>query len=141
MININIDKQNPILMRCNILQQYASFVEMVRQNIADDIEDPFAGAINMAIDLGVLSDYLERKSTEIRNMLLAEYDYDTDIAVQRKEAFDDGIQQGELQKAIDTAKNFLSMGLSIEQIAQGTGLTKSEVEQLAQEMQSVTTTN
>ena len=27
-------------------------------------------------------------------MLLAEYDYDTDIAVQRKEAFDDGILQG-----------------------------------------------
>ena len=27
-------------------------------------------------------------------MLLAEYDYDTDIAVQRKEAFNDGILQG-----------------------------------------------
>ena len=28
-------------------------------------------------------------------MLLAEYDYDTDIAVQRKEAFDDGFSAGE----------------------------------------------
>ena len=27
-------------------------------------------------------------------MLLAEYDYDTDIAVQRKEAFEDGISIG-----------------------------------------------
>ena len=67
-------------------------------------------------------------------MLLTEYDYDTDIAVQRKEAFDDGIQQGiaqgELQKAIETARNFLSMGLSPEQIAQGTGLSKETIEQI-----------
>ena len=133
-ININIDTNNPILLRCNVLQQYSTFVEMVRQNIADDIDDPFTAAINMAIDLGVLSNYLERKSTEVRNMLLTEYDYDTDIAVQRKEAFDDGIsqgiQQGELQKAIETARNFLSMGLSPEQIAQGTGLSKETIEQI-----------
>ena len=129
-ININIDTNNPILLRCNVLQQYSTFVEMVRQNIADGIEDPFTAAINMAIDLGVLSNYLERKSTEVRNMLLTEYDYDTDIAVQRKEAFDDGISQGELQKAIETARNFLSMGLSPEQIAQGTGLSKETIEQI-----------
>ena len=126
MININIDKHNPILLRCNVLQQYSTFVEMVRQNIADDIDDPFTGAINMAIDLGVLSNYLERKSTEIRNMLLTEYDYDTDIAVQRKEAFDDGSHQAK----IETARNFLAMGLSPEQIAQGTGLSKETIEQI-----------
>ena len=134
MININIDTNNPILLRCNVLQQYSTFVEMVRQNIADDIDDPFTAAINMAIDLGVLSNYLERKSTEVRNMLLTEYDYDTDIAVQRKEAFDDGIsqgiQQGELQKAIQTARNALSMKLSVEQIISLTGLPQETIEQI-----------
>ena len=129
-ININIDTNNPILLRCNVLQQYSTFVEMVRQNIADDIDDPFTAAINMAIDLGVLSNYLERKSTEVRNMLLTEYDYDTDIAVQRKEAFDDGISQGELQKAIETARNALSMKLSVEQIISLTGLPQETIEQI-----------
>ena len=47
-------------------------------------------------------------------MLLAEYDYDTDIAVQRKEAREEGISlgitQGAYQKAVETAKKFLSMG-------------------------------
>ena len=129
-ININIDTNNPILLRCNVLQQYSTFVEMVRQNIADDIDDPFTAAINMAIDLGVLSNYLERKSTEVRNMLLAEYDYDTDIAVQRKEAFDDGISQGELQAKIQTAKNALSMKLSVEQIISLTGLPQETIEQI-----------
>ena len=132
-ININIDTNNPILLRCNVLQQYSTFVEMVRQNIADDIDDPFTAAINMAIDLGVLSNYLERKSTEVRNMLLTEYDYDTDIAVQRKEAFDDGISQGELQAKIQTAKNMLVKNIPIDVIAECTGLTKETIEQLVEE--------
>jgi predicted transposase/invertase (TIGR01784 family) len=75
-------------------------------------------------------------------MLLAEYDYDTDIAVQRKEAFDDGISigrnegisiglsQGEKKAKLETAKKFLAMGLSVEQVATGTGLSPEEIEKL-----------
>ena len=67
-------------------------------------------------------------------MLLAEYDYDTDIAVQRKEAYDDGLEtgrkQGIEQEKINTAKKLLSMGLSIEQISEGTGLTLEQVKKL-----------
>ena len=48
-------------------------------------------------------------------MLWGEYNYDEDIAAQRQEAFDDGVSQGIQQKAIETAKNFLSMGLQKEQ--------------------------
>ena len=51
-------------------------------------------------------------------MLLTEYDYDTDIAVQRQEAYEDGAQQN----AIETAKNMLTFGDSIEKISQVTGL-------------------
>ena len=72
-------------------------------------------------------------------MLLAEYDYDTDIAVQRKEAFDDGILQGRnegislgaYQKAVETAKNALSMNLTTEQIASLTGLSVEVIQDLA----------
>ena len=63
-------------------------------------------------------------------MLLMEYDYATDIEVQREEAFEKGIQQGEYQKAIETAKKFLTMGLSLEQISQGTGLSIDEINNL-----------
>ena len=63
-------------------------------------------------------------------MLLAEYDYDTDIAVQRKEAFDDGLSQGRNEAKLETAKKFLAMGLSVEQVADGTGLSVEEIEKL-----------
>ena len=72
-------------------------------------------------------------------MLLTEYDYDTDIAVQRQDAYEDGmeqgitqgIQQGSQQKAIETAKNLLSMALSIENIAKATGLSVEEIKSIS----------
>ena len=64
-------------------------------------------------------------------MLLAEYDYDTDIAVQRKEAFNDGITQGEKKAKLETAKNALSMKLTLEQIASLTGLSVEVIQDLA----------
>ena len=129
-ININVDKENPILKRCEALKQYSKFIEQVRCNIENAVPEPFTTAIKEAIKKGFLSDYLNRKSTEVQNMLLAEYDYDTDIAVQRKEAFEDGMSQGEHKKAVETARKFLAMGLSIEQVADGTGLSPEEIEKL-----------
>ena len=47
-----------------------------------------------------------------------------------------GIQQGAQEKAVENAKNFLKMKLgTVEQIAQGTGLSIEEVEKLASEIQ------
>ena len=100
----------------------------------DAVSEPFTTAIKEAIKKGFLSDYLNRKSTEVQNMLLAEYDYDTDIAVQRREAREEGISiglsQGAQQKAVETAKNALTMNLSIEQVATLTGLSVEEIEKL-----------
>lgn len=69
-------------------------------------------------------------------MLCAKYDYKMDIAVKKEEAFQDGKEFGEQQKAIEAAKNLLKMKLgSIEQIAQAEGLTVEQVRELAAELQ------
>ena len=67
-------------------------------------------------------------------MLVAEYDYDTDIAVQREESLRIGIQQGfsdgSYKTKLETAKNLLEMGFAIEAIVRATGLSKEEVENI-----------
>ena len=67
-------------------------------------------------------------------MLIAEYDYDTDIAVQRAEAsriaFAQGMEQGFSNGVIQTASAFKRMGIPIAKIAEGTGLTQAEIEKL-----------
>ena len=60
-------------------------------------------------------------------MLFGEYDYETDIRVQRREAFEDGAEQ----KAIETANEALKMNFSIEQIAKLTGLSEEKILQLS----------
>ena len=136
-VNINVDKDNKVLKRCEVLEQYSDFVELVRRTYASGVEEPFKVAIEIAIKTGILKDYLERKATEVINMILTEYDYDTDIAVQREEAYEEGlskgISQGAEQKAVETAKNMLCDKLSVESVSKYTGLTLEEVEKLAKQ--------
>jgi len=66
-------------------------------------------------------------------MLIAEYSYETDIKVQRREAFRLGKEEGAEQKAIETAKSAIKMGLSIQQIIQLTGLSEEVVNKLLKE--------
>ena len=52
------------------------------------------------------------------------------ILLGRNEGISLGITQGAYQKAVETARKFLSMGLSVEQVANGTGLSVEEIEKL-----------
>ena len=129
-LNINTDKANKILMTCKPLEEYSLFVEAVRRHTSLDKEKGFESAIKECIQNGILKEYLQRKSREVINMLLAEYDYDTDIAVQREESLMIGIQQGSYQKALETAAAFKRLGVDIVKIAEGTGLSREEIEKL-----------
>jgi len=145
-VNINIDKGNPILKRCKILDQYSEFIELVRKSIDSGTDDPFTTAISKAIKEGFLSDYLARKSTEVENMLMTEYDYDTDIAVQREEAYEDGLskgisqgisqgmKQGAYEKAVETAKSMLADNLNIQFVAKYTNLPVETIQQLEKDL-------
>ena len=72
-------------------------------------------------------------------MFFGEYDYETDIRVQRREAFEDGvaegIEQGAEKTKIETAKKLISMGLSLAQVVEGTGLPLEKVQELANSQQ------
>lgn len=47
-----------------------------------------------------------------------------------EEGMEKGMEKGERHQALATARNLLGMGLSVEQIAQATGLSVAEVEHL-----------
>ena len=56
------------------------------------------------------------------------------LATGREEGISIGLERGAYQKALETARNLLSMGLSPEQVAQGTSLPMETVMELVQEM-------
>ena len=93
--NCSDSKLLPLLKSCDILKEYCRFIEIVELNF--DKRHPkrsFQKAIEQAMKEGVLVDYLDRKSREVRNMLCAQYSYKMDIAVKKEEAFEDGMAEG-----------------------------------------------
>ena len=140
--NINKNKGSEVLSRCKTLDEYSLFVEEVRIQTQLDPENGFTNAIKICIEKGILKEYLQRKAREVINMLLAEYDYDTDIAVQRRESLMIGLQQGiqqgiqqgfsdgAYQTKLETARILKQLGDSTQKIVQATGLTQEEVEAL-----------
>ena len=138
MLNINTDKSNKVLTACKPLEEYSLFVEEVRKQTQLDSENGFTNAVKICIEKGILKEYLMRKSREVINMLVAEYDYDTDIAVQREEAGriafaegeEKGFSDGSYQAKLETAAAFKRFGFDIDKIAEGTGLSREEIEKL-----------
>ena len=141
-ININRQNRHPVLENCQTIQEYSIFVETVRKWKEIDPQNGFEKAVEECIENNILREYLKRKTKEVINMLLAEYDYETDIAVQRAEeheiAFAEGIErgiergfsEGSYQTKRETAVAFKRLGIDITKIAEGTGLSIEEIEKL-----------
>ena len=130
-LNINKDKGNKILKTCKTLDEYSLFVEEVRIQTQLNPENGFTNAVKICIEKGILKEYLQRKSREVINMLVAEYDYDTDIAVQRAEERQIAFADGSRQRALETAKLMKQANCELDFITQMTGLTKEEVESIS----------
>ena len=126
----------PITGNCGILKEYCRFIEIVEKTYNKHFaKRSFKKAIELAMSEGILTDYLDRKSREVINMLCAKYNYKMDIAVKKEEAFEDGMNAGISKKAEEDAKNFLKMKLgTYEQISKGTGLPIDRVKELADEI-------
>ena len=77
-----------------------------------DVE-PYKHAIEECIEKGILADYLKRKGSEVVNMLTAEYDYETDIEVQRGEAYDEGREKGKLEEKKNLIKIYMKQNLQL----------------------------
>ena len=147
---IKSDHPSPVVHSCTDLEQYVQFLQLVEEARAAGHENPLRWAIQEAVHRNILRDYLERKGGEVLSILMTEYDYATDMAVLKEEAYEDGLfvgreegreegisiglerglAQGAYEKALETAKNLLSMGLEPEQVAQGTGLSLEVILQL-----------
>ena len=68
-------------------------------------------------------------------MSITEFDKELYDRCRLREGYNEGLEQGAHNKAIETAKNFLQMKLgNIEQISKGTGLPLEEIQKLAVEI-------
>ena len=121
MYNINAGRNDALLDTCAALKGYSEFVRRIREN---QKTLPFEHAVKKSVDDcirdGILEDFLRSNRSEVVGMSIFEFDREEWERQEREEVA--------YTTKIATAKNFLAMGLlSVEQIAQGTGLTPEEV--------------
>ena len=122
MININQKAGHPILEKCPILKEYSAFVEYVRAY--GNNEQKLTEAVKECIRKGILSEYLERKSREVINMLIGEYDYEMDMQEKQEEV------REEMQEEIAKAKAEKAVAeAEAEQAKAETEQAKAEAEQ------------
>lgn len=76
------------------------------------------------------ADYLKRKGSEVVNMLTAEYDYETDIEVQRGEAYDEGREEGKLEEKKNLIKNLYEAKFTVAEISKLLKMKEDEVKEI-----------
>ena len=137
------------------------FLQLVEEAKAVGHRHPLKWAIQEAVRRNILRDYLERKGGEVLSILMTEYDYATDMAVLKEESYEDGlfvglatgreegisiglergreegisvgIERGAYEKALETARAMLAIGMTNEQVQVCTGLPLERVLLLQQE--------
>ena len=132
----------PVVQKCDILKQYCEFMEIMlrykaeSKNLAtrDERKALYRKALQEAISKNILADYLTRKGTEVINMFDGEYDYELDIQAKTEDAREEGITQGQQQKAIETATNMINEEIAPEVISRCTGLPIKKVLELQKEV-------
>lgn len=125
MININREKGHSILTKCPVLGQYSELVFRIRQQKTRD-RAALEQIIKECIAENILRDFLERHSSEVINMLDAEYNYEEDIRVQRGEAWEEGREEGALGMLISLVQKGL---LSIKDAAEQAGISEIAFQQ------------
>ena len=134
------------------------FLELVEEARAAGHENPLKWAIQEAVRRNILRDYLERKGGEVLSILMTEYNYATDMAVLKEEAYEDGlfvgreegisiglergreegisvgIERGAYETRLETARSLLSEGLDPQMVARCTSLPLETVLELGREV-------
>ena len=116
MINISPKVGHEVLERCRVLREYGQFIDIVQElQDAGDL-DAIKHAIEKCIEQGILADYLKKRGSEVVNMLIAKYDYETDIRVQREEAQQETVL-GSILNVMDSLDLTLDQAMNVLKIS------------------------
>jgi hypothetical protein len=127
--NINHGLKQPLLQKCNYLNEYSILVGKVKEGIKAGLigRDAIANAVKFCIANGIMKGYLENHSEEVFNMLALQWDKDSAM----KASYDDGKEDGISQGVESVALKMIRRGKSFEEIQADTDLPIKRIEELA----------
>ena len=133
MVNINEGHNEALHKKCLSLYHYSSFVAKVKTNIENGMKKRAAieAAVDFAINKNYLDGFFKRQREDVIMFSMTEFDQEAYDRHRRREGYEDGLEEGIHQKAVEAAINLLKMGVGTpEQIAQAQGLPLEQVLEL-----------
>lgn len=135
LININADSGHELLEKCSYIKEYSLFIGRVREYMAADLtrEDAMKNAIEYCKNHGIMVDFLQEHGMEVQKMKLGITMEELE-KIRKEEAYEDGLKDGHsagFKEGIkETARNFKNLGIPIDALIKGTGLSPEEIEKL-----------
>ncbi len=130
-ININPGKNMKIKDRSTTLSGYCYFIELIRtlKNVYSE-DEAVDIAVQKCIDEGVLADIFREHRSEVKSMLLTEFDEVAYREMLLEEGREEGMKKGRLSEIVSS----VSAGdYSIERGAEKAGMTTDELQKYAKE--------
>jgi flagellar basal body-associated protein FliL len=113
--NINEGHNPQFAQKSATLKEYEIFIAKIRENEKTmQREEAIVSAIKYCENKGVLKEFLKEHSSEVRNMLLTEFNLKDAQEVWKREGIEEGI--------IEVATKMIAKGMDINTIAEVTGL-------------------
>jgi hypothetical protein len=116
-VNINEDRNEAIVKKSDELYGYVRFVGKVReyQKTELDLATAITRASSDCIEEEILSDFLKAHSSEVINMLTAEWDINVARKVWEQEAREEGLEEG--RKEVREKEKQMVIGMKSEGLA------------------------
>ena len=122
-LNINRNHNRELMEACRDLKDYAEYVDRVRKYARElPLSEAVERAITECIRKGILKEFLEQNRAEVKKMSIYEYDQEKHIRMERQDAWEEGIKEGELRgrnaQLIEQIRKKLDRGKNISRIAE-----------------------
>ena len=114
-VNINYGHNEYLMQGCELMSQYAEFVEITRKYalLYDDREEAMNAAIDYCIAHGILEDILRKHRSQILGSLLEDFDEKKYARTLREEGWEAGLQAGRQEMAEAIARQ---LNISVEEV-------------------------
>lgn len=133
-LNINYGLNQPLIEKCSYLSEYSTLIGKIKQGCIAGLSrrQAIIEAVNWCIENGIMAGYLSSKRNEVFTMLDWQWNLDDAKAAWKEEGREEGIEQGERQRAEKIAVRMIKRGKSFAEIHEDTDLPLCRIYELAE---------
>ena len=102
--NINHGKEDELLEKCNVLDEYMLFIDEVRANESEGIANPIETAIDHCISNHILEEFLRTHREEVLKVMTIDMSFERREALMREETEQERKRADEQEKRADDAE-------------------------------------